>query len=68
MARPEDRTQEVRAMLLVMGAGIGLAGMVTETSWLVYVGIGVLAVGGAIALVRRWKIRQAERNESSLEE
>lgn len=68
MARPEDNTQELRALLLVVGAGLGLAGMAAGISWLVYAGIGVLAVGGAIALVRRWKIRQHERDESTLEE
>lgn len=68
MARAPDNTQELRALLLVVGASLGLAGMVAEQPWLVYAGIGVLAVGGAIALARRWKIRQAERDESTLEE
>ena len=68
MARPPDNTQELRALLLVVGASLGLAGMAAEQPWLVYAGIGVLAVGGAIALRRRWKIRQAERDESTLEE
>ncbi len=63
----EDNTQELRALLLVVGASLGLAGMITETSWLVWAGIGVLAVGGIIALIRRWKIKQAERDESTLE-
>ncbi len=67
MNRNEDRTQEIRALLLVVGASLGLAGMVTGRSWLVYGGIGVLAAGGILALVRRWKIKQAERNESTLE-
>jgi hypothetical protein len=64
----EDRTQEIRIVLLVVGASLGLAGMLTGTSWLVSSGIGVLAVGGVFALVRRWKIKQAERNESTLED
>jgi hypothetical protein len=68
MPRPEDNTQELRALLLVAGAGLGLAGMAAGVSWLVYAGIGVLAIGGLIALARRWKIRQAERDESTLEE
>ena len=67
MTRHEDRTQEIRALLLVVGASLGLAGMLTETSWLVYAGIGVLLVGGVIAMVRRWQIRKAERDESTLE-
>ena len=67
MNRHPDNTQEIRALLLVTGASLGLAGMITETSWLVWLGIGVLAVGGIIAIIRRWKIRQAERDESTLE-
>jgi hypothetical protein len=63
----EDNTQELRALLLVVGASLGLAGMITETPWLVWAGIGVLAVGGIIALLRRWKIKKAERDESTLE-
>lgn len=66
MARQHDTTQQLRAILLVVGASLGVAGMMTETSWLVYAAIGVLAVGGAIALFRRWKIRRDERNESTL--
>jgi LPXTG-motif cell wall-anchored protein len=66
--KQEDTTQEIRALLLVTGASMGVAGMVTETSWLVWAGIGVLAVGGVIALIRRWKIKQAERNDTSLED
>lgn len=67
MAKHEDRTQEIRALLLVVGASLGLAGMVTERSWLVYLAIGVLSVGGVIALARRWQIRRAERDENTLE-
>jgi len=67
MARREDTTQELRALLLVAGAALGVAGMFTGKSWLVYAGIGVLAAGSVIALVRRWKIRRDERNESTLE-
>lgn len=66
--RHEDKTQELRILLLVSGASLGLAGMVYEMSWLVYVAIGVLAAGGIIAIARRWKIKQAERNESTLED
>ena len=67
MTRNEDTTQEIRIVLLVVGASIGLAGMMLEISWLVYLAIGVLAVGGIIAILRRWKIRQSERDESTLE-
>ena len=67
MTAHEDRTQEIRVVLLVIGASIGLAGMILELSWLVYVAIGVLAAGGILAILRRWKIRQSERDESTLE-
>lgn len=67
MTPHEDATQEIRVVLLVIGASIGLAGMMLEISWLVYVAIGVLAVGGILAILRRWKIRQSERDESTLE-
>ena len=67
MTPHDDTTQEIRVVLLVIGASIGLAGMMLEISWLVYVAIGVLAVGGILAILRRWKIRQSERDESTLE-
>ena len=67
MTHHEDPTQEIRVVLLVIGASIGLAGMMLNASWLVYVAMGVLAVGGILAIIRRWKIRQSERDESTLE-
>ena len=67
MTSHEDTTQEIRVVLLILGASIGLAGMMLEISWLIYVAIGVLAIGGILALIRRWKIRQSERDESTLE-
>ncbi len=67
MTPHEDSTQEIRVVLLVIGASIGLAGMMLDFSWLIYVAIGVLAVGGILAIRRRWKIRQSERDESTLE-
>jgi hypothetical protein len=67
MTPHEDPTQEIRVVLLVIGASIGLAGMMLNVSWLVYVAIGVLAIGGILAIIRRWKIRQSERDESTLE-
>ena len=67
MSPHQDSTQEIRAVLLAAGGLGGLAGMATETSWLIYASIGVLAVGGILALIRRWKIKQTERDESTLE-
>ena len=67
MTPHEDTTQEIRVVLLVIGASIGLAGMMLEISWLVYLAIGVLAAGGILAILRRRKIRQSESDESTLE-
>lgn len=58
MEQPEDRTQAIRALSLVLGASLGLAGMTTKHSWLVYVGLGVLAIGAVLAIVRRIQIRK----------
>ena len=67
MTPHHDSTQQIRAALLAAGGLGGLAGMATETSWLIYASIGVLAVGGVLAIIRRWKIKQSERDESTLE-
>ncbi len=42
-----------RMVLFVLGAGLGLAGMALEISWLVTAGIVVLAVGLALGLISR---------------
>jgi hypothetical protein len=59
MQHPEDTSQAIRMILLVVGAGVGLVGMATDTSWLVYGALVVLAVGLAIALIRRVRLRKA---------
>jgi UDP-N-acetylmuramyl pentapeptide phosphotransferase/UDP-N-acetylglucosamine-1-phosphate transferase len=51
----KDRTLEIRAGLLVLGATIGVLGMATETDWLIYTAIGVVAIGGVLAILRRIK-------------
>lgn len=48
-----ERFLELRALLLLTGAGFGLAGMLTERSWMVYLGIAVLAAGVVLRLLNR---------------
>ena len=49
----EDRTLGIGTGLLVLGAFLGVLGMARENDWLVYAGIGVLAIGGIFAIARR---------------
>ena len=49
----EDRTLELRALLLMIGAGLGVAGMTSGRDWLIYLGLGVALIGGILALWRR---------------
>ena len=62
MQQTEDTTQTARALLLVAGALVGFIGMAREDSTMVYIAIGLLAVGVLLAIVRRVQNR---RNESS---
>jgi hypothetical protein len=57
----EDTTQTARALLLVAGALVGFIGMSRESTTMVYIAIGLLAVGILLAIVRRIQNR---RNES----
>ena len=41
--------------MLVLGDTLGAIGMVTESDWLVYTAIGVIAIGGILAILRRIK-------------
>ncbi|HEX6558461.1 MAG TPA: hypothetical protein VF021_03345 [Longimicrobiales bacterium] len=54
-AAGSDRFLELRALLLLTGAGFGLAGMLSERSWMVYVGIGIIAAGMVLRLINRRK-------------
>jgi LPXTG-motif cell wall-anchored protein len=51
----EDRTLGIRAALLVLGASLGIAGMAGEKDWLIYTAIGVVVIGGVLAIARRVK-------------
>jgi hypothetical protein len=59
MPHPEDTSQAVRMILLVLGASVGLIGMVTDTSWLVYGALAIVAAGVGLALFRRVKMRRS---------
>jgi uncharacterized membrane protein YhhN len=48
-----DRFLEVKALLLLMGASAGLAGMFSDRSWLVWTGIALVAVGMILRLITR---------------
>ena len=51
----EDRSLEIRALTLVLGGALGVAGMTVGPSWLVYIGLGVALIGGILAVWRRRK-------------
>lgn len=42
---------EIKALLLVVGASVGVVGMVQERSWLVWIGIGILLVAMILRLL-----------------
>lgn len=56
----EDDTQVQRGVLLAVGGVVGLIGMVTETHWLIYSALALLAVGMILAMIRRIKLRKKE--------
>lgn len=60
MERPEDNTQTIRAILLMAGALVGAYGMSKNNEVIVYIAIGILAVGVVLALIRRAKMRKNE--------
>jgi hypothetical protein len=45
----------IRALCLLAGAALGIAGMVTENKTLVWVGVGFLAVGIIVRIINRAK-------------
>lgn len=46
-----DRWFELRAALFVIGASLGIAGMVSARGWLVWIAIAIIAVGVAFRFV-----------------
>ena len=49
--RGEDRYFEVKAVLLVVAASLGIAGMVYQRSWLIYAAIALIAAGIILRIV-----------------
>ncbi len=58
--RPQDPFLELKAVLLVLGASLGIAGMVNNIPWLVYSGIAVIAVGMVIRIIQRRRNKDNE--------
>ena len=56
----EDNTQNARAASLIVGALVGVVGMATENSVLIYIAMGILAVGIVMARKRRIQKRKDE--------
>ena len=56
----EDNTQNARAASLIVGSLVGVVGMATENSVLIYIAMGILAVGIVMALKRRIQKRKDE--------
>ena len=63
----EDTTQNLRAILLVAGALLGAVGMAMESSLLVYIAIGILAVGIVFALIRRLQLIAGTRRADGVQ-
>jgi protein-S-isoprenylcysteine O-methyltransferase Ste14 len=52
-----SRYFEIKALLLVLGASVGVVGMAQERSWLVWIGIAILLVA---MILRLWASRKKE--------
>ena len=53
----EDRYFEVKAIILVLGASLGIAGMVYQIEWLIWAAIAVVAAGVILRLIHDRKQR-----------
>jgi hypothetical protein len=49
--RGEDRFFEVKALLLVVAASLGIAGMASGRSWLIYAAIAFVAAGIILRII-----------------
>lgn len=65
--RPRDPFLELKAVLLVLGASLGIAGMVNNLPWLVYSAIAVIAVGVGIRIIQRRKQEKSEPDDEDSE-
>jgi hypothetical protein len=55
--RGDDRLLELKALLFVVGASVGVAGMISGRAWLVWIAIAVVAAGVAVRLIGERKGR-----------
>lgn len=60
----EDRYLHARVALLCLGAGLGLAGMLLDISWLIWIALAALLAGLAL---RRLSIRGRGADEEGAE-
>lgn len=58
--RGEDRFFEVKAIVLVLGASLGIAGMIYQIDWLIWTAIAVVAAAIILRLIIDRKNRQSE--------
>ena len=58
--RGEDRYFEIKAIVLVLGASLGIAGMVYEIGWLIWAAIVVVAAAIILRLIVDRKKRMSE--------
>lgn len=49
----DPETVNQRMTIFVIGAVVAVAGMASGTSWIVYIAVGILAVGVILRLVHR---------------
>jgi hypothetical protein len=49
----DERFLQLKALLFVLGAGVGVAGMATDRMWLVNIGIAILAAGFILRLIKQ---------------
>ncbi len=61
--RPHDPFLALKAVLLVLGASLGIAGMVNDIAWLVYLAIAVIAVGIVLRLVQQRRNEKPEPDD-----
>lgn len=58
--RGEDRFFEVKAIILVLGASLGIAGMIYEIGWLIWTAIAVVAAAIILRLIVDRKNRMSQ--------
>lgn len=62
----EDRYLRARAALMCAGAGLGLAGMVLDIAWMIWLALAILLAGVALRHVRPRAEGDDEGEEAAL--